>query len=152
MTSLVVTSMAATGGLPSCGVREVFVDTHERVSQDVDLVIVEQRPQLAVGVLGHLLQLGEAPAPGGGDEDEQPAAVVGVGPTLDVAVGLQAIEMSDERRWFDVHEVGELALARATRARGLPQQYPVPEARALGGQPLVEHVVHGPVPEVQATA
>ena len=64
----------------------------------------------------------------------------------------QAVEVADERRGFDVHEVGELALAGPTGTRGLSQQDPVPEAGAQGLEPLVEHVVHGPMPEVEATA
>ena len=113
-------------------------------------MVVEDRPQVGVGPVGHLVKLREPPTPGRGDEHEQPSPVVGVGPAFDVPVGLEPVEVTDERGGFDVHEVGELALAGATGARGLAEQHPVPEAGALGLEPLVEDVVHGPMPEVEA--
>src|SRR5262245_20413191 len=44
MTSSVLTSVLADTARLLSNRREVFVDAHQRVSQDFDLVIVEQRP------------------------------------------------------------------------------------------------------------
>src|SRR4029079_11774660 len=80
--SVLMSELAATARLLSIR-REVFVDAHERVSQDFDLVVIEQRPQLDVGVTRDPLQLGEPPPPGRCDEHEQPPPVVGIRSALD---------------------------------------------------------------------
>ena len=125
MTSSVVTSQSPVvsaapraASSPATG-REVVVDAHE-VSPSTSTSWSSRSDRSSTSVRSATLwSSASRRRPAGGDEDEQAPAVVGIGSALDVPVGLEPVEVADERRRLDVHEVGELALAGAAR-RGSP--------------------------------
>src|SRR5262249_22058725 len=96
-----------------------------------------------------LAQLGEPRLPGIGDDDAENPPVGGIGSTFDETLFGQLVEVADERRWLDAHELGELALAGVVGVRGLVAEKAVPEAGPVLVQATVELVVDGAVGQVQ---
>ena len=80
---------------------------------------------------------------GGGGVDAHDAAVARVAAALEQAVGLELVEVPDERRRLDVEAGRELGLAEVGFHDRVVQHEPGREASAVLRQPLVDQLVDG---------